>query len=205
MTYQVHLHDKAVNQSAANSFAPFEPFPGFKPHPFRSSPAIHTATHALNWTNLWTRRRSYHSFNPPQASSSERRRLMNPPPVNNVSVGDISLMAWPDNHWRYIFTSKNATRKSITDGSWKGGYDTLAIDIAERYSYSSFRTYRDLAPPEWKDKAQVLTAAAASTFAATAADLACHRSTPRLWARARALRKCRISETAAARLRWMTS
>jgi hypothetical protein len=153
-TRQVHLHDKAVDQSAANAFAPFVPFPGFKPNPFRTSPAIHTATHALNWTNLWTRRRSYHSFEPPQ-TSSERRRLMDPPPVNNVSVGDVSLMAWPDNHWRYIFTSKNATRASVADGGWQGGYDTLALDIAERYSYSSFRTYRDLAPPEWVDRTSI--------------------------------------------------
>lgn len=86
-----------------------------------------------------------------------RRRLvgMDPPAVNNVSVGDVSLMAWPDNHWGYIFTSKNATAASIRAGDWAGGYDMASIDMAERYSYASFRAYRDLAPPEWKGKLQI--------------------------------------------------
>lgn len=159
MTYQIHLQNETANQDAANAFPPFEPFPGFVPNPFRSSPAIHTPTHRLNWTNLWTRRRSFHSFNAPEHAREGgvhgRRQLMNPPSVNNISVGDVSLMAWPDNHWRYIFLSKNATAKSIVDGTWVGGYDTKSIDVAERYSYASFRTYRDLAPDEWKDKLQI--------------------------------------------------
>ena len=149
------LHGEVVSQAAADAFPPFEPSPGFTPSPFRSSPAIHTPTHRLNWTNLWTRRRSYHSFAPPQDTAAGRRRLMDPPAVNNVSVGDVSLMAWPDNHWRYIFVSKEATARSIADGSWAGGYDTGSIDVAERYSYATYRTYRDLAPPEWRGKTQI--------------------------------------------------
>eukprot|EP01052_Picozoa_sp_SAG31_P030688 SAG31_NODE_3169_length_4591_cov_7.118655_4_plen_291_part_00 len=163
MTYQVILYDKAVNQAAANEFPKFVPFPGFVPSPFRSSPAIHTSNHRLNWTDLWTRRRSYHSFEPPQTSTPSmndtstlrRRRLMDPPAVNNVSVGDVTLMAWPDNHWRYIFISKEATAKSVKEGTWAGGYDMLALDIAERYSYSSFREYRDQAPPEFSGRVQI--------------------------------------------------
>ena len=81
---------------------------------------------------------------------------MDPPAENNVSVGDVSLMAWPDNHWRYIFTSKNATVASaITSGAWVGGYDPASIDVAERYSYASYRAYRDKAPAEWRNKTQL--------------------------------------------------
>ena len=179
MTYQIILYDEPVSQAAANAFPPFVPYPGFVPSPFRSSPAIHTPNHRLSWAELWTRRRSYHSFAPPHSSSlshssspshssshlapppltntppQSRRRLMDPPHVNNVSVGDVTLMAWPDNHWRYIFTSKNTTASSIGTSDWVGGYDTLALDIAERFSYSSFRTFRDLSPKEWTNKLQI--------------------------------------------------
>lgn len=157
-------YDHEIDQTAANEFPPFAPFPGFQPNPFRASPAINTPTHRLNWTSLWTRRRSYHSFNPPSAEDwssaadpQGRRRLarMNPPAVNNVSVGDVSLMAWPDNHWRYIFLSKRAAAESVRAGNWVGGYDTASIDTAERYSYASFRAYRDLSPSEWKGKVQI--------------------------------------------------
>lgn len=80
---------------------------------------------------------------------------MDPPAVNNVSVGDVSLMAWPDNHWRYVFLSKSAAAASVHAGDWAGGYDMASIDVAERYSYSSFRAYRDLAPTKWKGKLQI--------------------------------------------------
>ena len=39
--------------------------------------------------------------------------------------------------------------------------------MAERYSYASFRTFRDLAPPEWRGKAQIN-----STFMGTCTGLA---------------------------------
>ena len=39
--------------------------PAWEPNPYRASPAIHTPTDTLNFTSLWSRRRSYHQMPPP--------------------------------------------------------------------------------------------------------------------------------------------
>ena len=124
MTFQMYMHKNKVPQ-------PDYPLmdKGWNPNPFRSSPAIHTSTHRLNWKSLWTRRRSYHSFENPQSSLPK----MDPPSENDVSVGDISLAAWPDFYYGYIFVGKRDAKESI-GRNWAGGYNLQSIDGAERYS-----------------------------------------------------------------------
>lgn len=105
MTYHSHLHGVPVPQP--------DHLPGMNPswvppNPFRASPAIHTPTNRLDWASLWTRRRSYHSFAPPHSAKMSPRPVadngglgMDPPPVNNVSAGDVHLAAWPDFYYGY--------------------------------------------------------------------------------------------------------
>jgi hypothetical protein len=163
MTYQIHLHADKVDQHDGD-YPPMDA--GWKPNPFRASPAIHTKTQRLNWTNLWTRRRSYTTLIPnasvdmspphkPRVFSKLGKQLgMDPPPDSwsTASVGDVHLAAWPDYYYGYIFTPKATTAASITNGHWVGGYDVKNIESAERYSYGAYRAYRDAAPLAWRNK-----------------------------------------------------
>ena len=131
----------------------------WKPNPFRASPAIHTKTHKLNWTNLWSRRRSFTTSIPNRSSAPSNASMgkhlgMDPPPDSwsTAAVGDVHLAAWPDFFFGYIFTPKADTTDSLTNGQWTGGYDIKNIDGAERYSYGAYRSYRDAAPTEWMNK-----------------------------------------------------
>ena len=129
---------------------------------FRSSPAIHTPNNRLSWESLWTRRRSYHAATtgspaePPVAPDGRRGGCgMDPPPVNNVTAGDVHLAAWPDYYYGYVFQCKTATAASIGTDRWSGGYDLDSIDGAERYSYGAFEAYRDAAPPRWQGRLEL--------------------------------------------------
>jgi hypothetical protein len=143
MTFQSQLHDAPVPQP--EDLPAMDP--GWNPDPFRASPAIHTPTNRLDWFNLWTRRRSYHSAEPPRVRSPMVGE--DPPPVNNVSVGDVHLAAWSDFNFRYIFTSKKTTEATVGTPLWVGGYDLASIDGAERYSYGAYVRYAQAAPPQW--------------------------------------------------------
>eukprot|EP00040_Diaphanoeca_grandis_P031710 m.190207 g.190207 ORF g.190207 m.190207 type:complete len:759 (-) comp32396_c1_seq5:146-2422(-) len=166
MTFQILMHKDKVKQQ--RDFPPMNPeWP--PPNPFLASPAIHTPTHKLTWESLWTRRRSYHApgnisnndgddgpTSTANAQNTETRSSnsvrMNPPAVNNVSVGDVMLNAWPDFYYDYIFESKAAAQCSISTDTWVGGYNVRAIEGAERYSYGAYVAYANAAPAQWLNR-----------------------------------------------------
>ena len=153
-----------------NGFPPMEA--NWSPDPFRASPAIHTPTHKLDWESLWTRRRSYAALHNPSAGATNAVTAnlgMDPPQINNVSLGDVHLAAWPDYHYGYLFLSKEQAAFSVQagDGAWTGGYDLHSIERAERYSYGAFEAYSARAPPMWRNRTQLN-----STFLGTCHGLA---------------------------------
>jgi hypothetical protein len=103
MTFQIHMLSERVEQHD-ETYPPMEP--AWEPNPYRASPAIHTPTDTLNFTSLWSRRRSYHQMPPPPLLTGGKEGGkegghgglslgMNPPADSwgNVTVGDVSLMA----------------------------------------------------------------------------------------------------------------
>ena len=117
MTFHLHMHNDSVPQPEPGKFPPIDPM-WSPPDPFKASPAIHTPTNKLSWAELWTRRRSYHAsatsnasiavkqFDDVSTAPSEGGLGEDPPPVNNISAGDIHLAAWQDFYYGYIFVSK---------------------------------------------------------------------------------------------------
>eukprot|EP00039_Didymoeca_costata_P011333 m.158295 g.158295 ORF g.158295 m.158295 type:complete len:505 (-) comp15133_c0_seq4:288-1802(-) len=144
MTYQILMH--ASNVTEPNYSYPVNPnwtFGAFEP-----SPAIHTPTHTLSWDELWTRRRSYYAGPiPPNVTNDTNGSFgMNPPPYNYISPGDVSLMAWGDYYYSYIFRSKHDARLSRDQGAWQGGVNIETLDGAERYSYAGYKYFKSKAP-----------------------------------------------------------
>jgi len=75
---------------------------------------------------------------------------MNPPPDNNASSGDFTLMAWPDYMFGYIHRSKAAVAQDILDNDWAGGVNLTVLD-AVQYGTVSQRliTFATPLPPDF--------------------------------------------------------
>lgn len=122
----------------------------------------------LTWPELWTRRRSFHSAAsplPPQEPSTpaapappghrHRPLQMHPPPVNNVSAGDISLMAWLDYHDDYVLLSRNCSQAQAAAGTWAGGINVQVVEAMERFSMGGFYALNRAAPTGFANHTRV--------------------------------------------------
>jgi hypothetical protein len=152
MTY--HIHMLAEPAPPPPPYPPMDP--GWHPDPFRPSPAIHTPTNMLSWEELWPRRRSFNTAAAAAADGGGGGPTpplgMDPPPVNNVSAGDVHLAAWPDFYYGYVFASKEEAARRVAAGAWDGGYSLASIEGAERYShgaYVNYSTHREV-PTRWR-------------------------------------------------------
>jgi len=87
------------------------------------------------------------------ASPADEEHLgMNPPPYNNATTGDITLMAWPDYYWGYIHASKTAVAADVASNTWAAGINLTVLDAAERYSFAAFDYFRSAAPAAFRNR-----------------------------------------------------
>ncbi len=95
----------------------------------------------LTWLELWTRRRSYHAnasgaVSSPLTTAAPVPLRMHPPPVNVASPGDLSMMAWEDYWYGYLFLSRSEAAALVASNSWQGGYNFDTLERMERYSFA---------------------------------------------------------------------
>lgn len=160
-TFTFHTHMAAGPTAWAGS--PYPKDPGWHYDAFAPSPAIHTPDNRLTWDMLWSRRRSFNAApDGPQpgpgpapagiGAHAPRSVGMHPPPHNNATPGDVSLMAWSDYYFGYIHKTKASVARDVREGTWAAGVNLTVLDAAERYSFAAFDFYRNASPPLFRNR-----------------------------------------------------
>ena len=77
---------------------------------------------------------------------------MHPPPENVATPGDVSMFAWEDYYWGYLFESRAASQAAVASNAWAGGYNYDTLERMERYSFAGYYYYKAHAPPEFANR-----------------------------------------------------